>query len=85
MDKFEEFYNKAMADEQAKSELKAVFGGKKTGELSDDELSKVVTIAEKLGFAITLEEVKEYLSGEDEELSDDDLDKVSGGFLFFFY
>ena len=85
MDKFEEFYNKAMADEQAKSELKAVFDGKKIGELSDEELLKVVIIAEKLGFAITLEEAKAYFAREDEELSDDDLDKVAGGFLFFFF
>lgn len=85
MDKFKEFYKKAMADEQAKAELKAVFGGKKIGELSDEELLKVVMIAEKLGFAITLEEAKEYFAGEDEELSDDDLDKVAGGFFFFFF
>ena len=85
MDKFGEFYTKAMADESAKAELNAVFRGKKIGELCDDDFLKVVKTAEKLGFTITLDEVRAYFSGEDGEMSDDELDKVAGGFLFFFF
>lgn len=85
MNKIAEFYTKAMADESAKAELEAVIGGKNISELSDEELLKIGKIAEKLGFAITLDEAKSYFAGEGEEISDDELDKVSGGSRYYTY
>ena len=79
MDKFSEFYAKAIADEKIRNELAAIIGEKTIGELSDEELLKIGKLAEQLGISITLDEVKDHFSSKEGELPDEELEKVSGG------
>lgn len=79
MSKVTDFYAKALADESAKKELITILGDKKFEEASDEQLVKVGELAKKLGFEITIEEAKAYLSSDSTELDEDDLDAVAGG------
>lgn len=83
MNKVAEFYAKAMADEAAAKEFTEAVGGKAMSELGDAELEKLGKLAEKLGFAISVEEAKSYLSSTEGELSDDELDAVAGGATYY--
>ncbi|MGN0629880.1 MAG: hypothetical protein ACI4JN_00995, partial [Ruminococcus sp.] len=73
MSKVTDFYAKALADESAKKELITILGDKKIEEASDEQLAKVGALAKKLGFDITIEEAKAYLSSDNAELDEDDL------------
>lgn len=79
MSKITDFYAKALADESAKKELITILGDKKIDDASDEQLAEIGGLAKKLGFAITIEEAKAYLSGDNAELDEDDLDAVAGG------
>lgn len=79
MDKFSEFYAKAIADEKIRNELAAIIGEKTIGELSDEELLKIGKLAEQLGISITIDEAKDHFSSKEGELPDEELEKVSGG------
>lgn len=79
MSKVTDFYAKALADESAKKELITILGDKKIEEASDEQLAKVGELAKKLGFEITIDEAKAYLSSDNAELDEDDLDAVAGG------
>lgn len=79
MNKVAEFYAKAMADEATAAEFAEAMGGKAMNELGDAEFEKLGKLAEKLGFTISVEEAKEYLSPKEGELADDELDAVAGG------
>ncbi len=80
MSKVTDFYAKAIADEASKKELTDILGSKPINEASDEQLVKIGELAKKLGFDITLEEAKAYLTSEEAELEEDDLDAVAGGF-----
>lgn len=79
MGKVTEFLNKVMADEAAKAEFEALIGVRKERELNDDDFQKIVELSEKLGAAVTLDEVKDFFSGNGRELSDEELAGVAGG------
>ncbi len=79
MSKVTDFYINAIADEATKKELIDILGNKSINEASDDQLVKIGKLANKLGFDITLEEAKAYLTSEETELNEDDLDAVAGG------
>lgn len=78
MNKVAEFYAKAMGDEAAKAEFLETVGDKAPDRLTDAELEKLGAIAKKLGFDITVEEIRNYLAPLG-ELSDDALGDVAGG------
>lgn len=79
MDKFAEFLDKVMADEAAKTEFGVVASVRKERELNDDDFQKIVEIGEKLGAAVTLDEVKDFFTDNGQELSEEELDEVAGG------
>ena len=79
MRKFAEFMDKVMADEAAKAEFGAVIGARKERELSDEDFQKIVELSEKLGAAVTLDEVKDFFSGDGRELSEEELEGVTAG------
>lgn len=79
MSKISEFYAKALADEAARNELIVILGDKKFEEADDAQLVKIGEVAKKLGYDISLEEAKNYLTAENGELEEDDLEAVAGG------
>lgn len=79
MSKVSEFYAKAISDESAKAKLAGILGDKSINEADNEQLKKIGCLAKELGFDITVEEAKEYLSGGNTELDMDDLDSVAGG------
>ncbi|MGN0629879.1 MAG: hypothetical protein ACI4JN_00990 [Ruminococcus sp.] len=79
MSKITEFYAKVLADRTAKNEFLAILENTSIDNASDEQLAKVGELAKKLGFDITMEEAKAYLSGDNSELDEDDLDAVAGG------
>ncbi|MGN0629877.1 MAG: hypothetical protein ACI4JN_00980 [Ruminococcus sp.] len=79
MSKVTDFYAKALADESAKKKLITILGDNRIEEASDEQLAKVGELAKQLGFDITIEEAKAYLSGNNAELDEEDLDAVAGG------
>lgn len=80
MGKFAEFMDKVMADETARAEFDAVISVRKERELTDDDFRKIVGLSEKLGAAVTLDEVKEFFTGNGCELSEEELAGVAGGY-----
>lgn len=79
MKKITEFYTKAISNEGTKAKLEEILGGKPINEADDKQLKKIGELAKELGFEITVEEAKDYLSGNNAALGDDDLDAVAGG------
>ena len=79
MSKISEFYAKAVSDEKAKAKLGEIMGDKPINEADESQLKKIGALAKELGFEITVEEAKNYLSGSNSELDDDDLNAVAGG------
>ncbi len=79
MGKFAEFMDKVMADEAAKAEFEAVIGAREERELSDEDFQKIVELSEKLGATVTLDEVKDFFTGNGRELSEEELAGVAGG------
>lgn len=79
MGKFAEFLDKVMADETARTEFDAVIGVRKERELNDGDFQKIVGLSEKLGVAVTLDEVKDFFSGNGRELSEEELAGVVAG------
>lgn len=79
MKKIKEFYAKVLQDEESRAELKEILKGKSVEESDESQLLEIGKLAQKFGYEITLEEVKSYLSGEDMELGEEDLDAVAGG------
>lgn len=79
MSKITDFYAKAFSDVSTKKELTAILGDKNIEEASDEQLVKIGELAKKLGFDISIKEAKDYMSGNNAELDDDDLDAVAGG------
>lgn len=79
MNKISEFYQKAITDEAVKSELNAILSGSSITEATDEQLSHIGEIAQRLGFHITVEEARDYISGDETELDDTELDAVAGG------
>ena len=63
MSKVAEFLNKVAADEAAKAEFDAVIGVRKERELNDGDFQKIVELSKKLGASVTLDEVKDFFSG----------------------
>lgn len=82
MNKIEEFYNKVMQDETLKEKFLGIVGN--TEKLSEETLGKLAELAKEIGFDITIDEAKTYLTPVEGELSDDDLDKVAGGRVYEF-
>ena len=79
MNKISEFYIKAMSDKTAKEELAKILDGKDFSSADDKKLIKIGELAERLGFDITIEEVKAFLGLENGELDEEELDAVAGG------
>lgn len=84
MNKVAEFYTKVMQDEDIKKEFLAFAGKKEADDFTDEEFKKLKQLSKRIGFDITEEEIKSYFQSE-KELSDEELDNVAGGFLFFFF
>ena len=85
MNKVAEFYAKVMEEKETAAEFAEAMGGKTMNELGDAEYEKLGKLAEKLGFAISVEEAKSYLSSTEGELSDGELDAVAGGATYHDY
>ena len=82
---------------KADPKAKELFEGMETPKSPDEEISAYAQIAEKLGYAITAEDIKEAIEQEEarhkaktdkvvsdmEALEDDDLEGVAGGFYTF--
>lgn len=79
MNKILEFYLVATANKSAKEELSSILGGRQFSESSDDQLIKIGNVAKRLGFDITLKEVRDYLNPAKHELDNADLESVAGG------
>lgn len=79
MSKISEFYSKVLSDERLKNEVYSILSGKTIAEATDSELILIGKIAAKIGYNITIDEAKDYLTGEETELDEDDLDAVAGG------
>lgn len=79
MSKISDFYSTLMQDEVLKKEFVKILGEKSILEANDSQLMEIGKIAEKLGLEISLDEAKNFLSGNSMELDDDDLDAVAGG------
>lgn len=70
-----EFFEKYDSDEAFKAEVKNQLKAKGAENL----FAAVVKVAESLGYAVTEDEVKEFRKAQSDELSDELLDRVSGG------
>ncbi len=79
MSKITSFYTRVFSDSSAKKELTEILGNKNIEEASDEQLIRIGELAKKLGFDISIEEAKDYISGNNAELDEDDLDAVAGG------
>ncbi len=79
MRKFQDFYAKVRTDEGAKKEISSILAGKALEAASDEQLKKIGEVAKRLGFDISLDEVRNYLKEGDKKLSEEDLDAVAGG------
>lgn len=79
MSKIADFYSTVMQDDILKKELVEILEEKSILEANDKQLMEIGKIAEKLGVEISLDEAKNFLSGNDMELDDNDLDAVAGG------
>lgn len=79
MSKISDFYSTLMQDEVLKKELVEILEGKSIFEANDKQLMEIRKIAEKLSMDISLDEAKNFLSGNSMELDDNDLDAVAGG------
>jgi predicted ribosomally synthesized peptide with nif11-like leader len=71
VDNIEKFGEAVKNDAALQDELKA----------AGSDLAKIVSIAASKGFDFTEEELKEYSAKKKGEMSDEDLEKVSGGGL----
>ena len=78
-EKIAEFYAKVTDDAALKTKVEKILGGKEITEATDDQLKKIGDIAKELGYNFTIDEVKEFISSGDVQLSDDALDAVAGG------
>lgn len=79
MSKIADFYSTVMQDDILKKELVEILEEKSILEANDKQLMEIGKIAEKLGVEISLDEAKKFLSGNNMELDDNDLDAVAGG------
>ncbi len=79
MSTISDFYAKVMADEAVKKQITDILGGTPIENADDEELKKIGEVAKGMGFSISVEEAKEYFSGNEEELSDEFLEAVAGG------
>ena len=77
MSKVSEFYSKAVSEETSAKKLAEILGGKDMSKATDEQLLAVGKLASELGYDITIDEAKAFLS--DGELDEDDLDSVAGG------
>lgn len=79
MSKISEFYIKAMSDQTAKEELVKILDGRDFSSADDEKLIKIGELAGRLGFDITMEEMKAFLDSKEGELDEEALDAVAGG------
>lgn len=79
MSKISDFYSKVLSDDGLKKELESILSGKTISGASDEDLVLIGKLAERLGYDITLDEARNYISGDEAELDDSDLDAVAGG------
>lgn len=83
MDKFKDFYTRAMSDDAVRAEVKKILGKTPVEDATDEQLLQLGTLAKTLGINISLDEAKEYLGNadadEEGELSDEELEAVAGG------
>lgn len=79
MNKIAEFYKKVMSDEVLKEKFYGIVGDVTPDKLSDEALGKLEELTKELGFEISVEEAKSYFNSN--EVSEEDLEKVSGGYV----
>ena len=79
MSKISEFYAKVSEDEALKQEIATITGDKVFDQLSDEQIRKVSELATRQGYAITVEDAKDFFGVGEEELSLEALDAVAGG------
>lgn len=79
MSKITEFYAKVMSEKELQKEFMRILEGKTIEYASKEQLEEMGVLAKKVGYEITMEEIQEYLKGEDSELDEMDLDAVAGG------
>ena len=78
-EKISEFYAKVIDDAALKAKVEKILGGKEITEATDEQLKKIGDIAKEWGYNFTIDEVKEFISSGEVQLSDDALDNVAGG------
>ncbi len=74
----EAFLQKALSGSGLKSEIEAVF----TENKGEEAINELVRIGSEQGFEFTAEEAVKFLSAENGELSDSELEGVAGGGIF---
>ena len=80
MSKIADFYAKVIADANLRAKANEILGGKAVADLSDAELQKLADFAKAEGCDVTVAEVKDYFTSDNQELSDEALDAVAGGY-----
>lgn len=73
-----DFLKKAAADDSAIREIEGILDGKTFQEASDGQLEKLSSVAKRMGFAVSAEELRKETAPY-EELSDDELAAAAGG------
>jgi hypothetical protein len=79
MNKISEFYTAVLAEADSKKEFYEILGDGKIENATEDQLKKIGLLAEKLGYNITLDEAKAYVSTDEIPLDDEELEAVAGG------
>lgn len=77
MNKVNEFFNKVSADDTLKKELESILENDKA-----HVFEGISEFASKLGFELSVDEIKSEMSKPQGELSDEKLDDVSAGFHY---
>lgn len=75
MSKAKELLEQAAADDSAAKEISRILGQNRLWEANDEQLLKISELAEKQGFDIGADDIKDAAL----ELSDDDIEKVVAG------
>ncbi len=83
MDKFQEFYTRAMSDDAVRAEVKKIIGKTPVEDATDEQILQLGELAKTLGINISLDEAKAYFAAQDAdeegEISADELEAVAGG------
>ncbi len=79
MSKVAEFYIQALKDAEYRKRFAGIMAGTSLENIRDEQLEQLGELAREMGYSLTAEEARQYLSAEEASLSDEAMDAVAGG------